>query len=126
MIEICTREDGQGAEIDLCERCGGVFFDFFDGEPGNLSRSLVDLQQTPVIRATADQPARCPDCDRPMTLTRYMERGPVLRRCDSCVGVFVNHDQIEAMASFVAEERPEDDGDRRGLFRRICGLFTSD
>jgi Zn-finger nucleic acid-binding protein len=97
--------ESQTAEIDLCTRCGGVFLEFFDGEPSMLAHGMLALavDTAPAPRAGDVLRATCPDCGVEMRELRYMEQklGPVVFRCDACMAVFANHDQIRRLASFL-------------------------
>jgi Zn-finger nucleic acid-binding protein len=122
MTEIKTQDEG--VEIDLCDHCGGAYFDFFDGEPGNLSRSLVEIHRFPTVNSLTKRPFTCPDCGSAMAQMRYLETGPPVHRCDNCVGVFIDADQIEPLSSFVPEEEPEEE--QGSMLQRLKRLLFSD
>ena len=46
MRQVMLRQMKGGNGVDLCDHCGGVFLEFFDGEPSSLSKELRQhLQQ---------------------------------------------------------------------------------
>ncbi len=95
------RAKGQGA-VDLCDQCGGVFLEFFDGEPVDLSRGVVEhVKRFAVASGPGDQlDGVCPDCQKSMVVQRYLEQGPRIARCDGCMAIFATSEQVRALASF--------------------------
>lgn len=87
----------QQVELDACIRCGGVFLDYFDGEPAAIAAELRDAVRP---RARIEAPVTCTDCDVSMELQRYMETGPELFRCTACMAAFVTPEQLGALARF--------------------------
>lgn len=98
---------GGDAEVEICNRCGGVFLEFFDGEPGELSRSLLahDGHEAALPRAPPAAVA-CPDCGVPMAELRYLDVGPRVSRCDACMAVFATRQQLRELADFRPPEQP--------------------
>jgi hypothetical protein len=88
------------AEIDRCTACGGMFLEFFDGEPGAIARGLESRGD--VVRA-GTRPSEgdglmCPDCEQPMVLRAYLDQGPELPRCEGCLALFLTPETREQMA----------------------------
>lgn len=104
---------GESAEVDLCELCGGVFIEFFDGEPASVALGVQALVHEAPIAPSRAWPERagCPDCGVPMRAMRYMdgEEGPPVFRCDSCMALFVGHGQLGELADY-AETLFESEG----------------
>jgi Zn-finger nucleic acid-binding protein len=95
------------AEIDRCARCGGVFLEFFDGEPSALSRGLEGRTElAPAGGAAADGELACPDCGAVMVRAPYLGHGPALPRCGSCLAVFLTPAQREALAALALPPEP--------------------
>ena len=116
------RDDHESAEVDLCSRCGGVFLDFFDGEPGDLARGVLahfrpgeDLMEIDPADLT------CPDCGTAMIPHRYMEQGPGIGRCDACMAAFATPAQLQQLADLIFSEEP--DGPRSLMQRLRDRLF---
>jgi len=108
----------ESAAVDVCDQCGGVFLEFFDGEPGSLARGVLEhLEQ--VSDAGESGTPTCPDCGLPMSSMRYMKTGPRLARCGNCMGVYVTARQLQPLAEFVP-------GVRRTLLQRLRGLIIHD
>ncbi len=110
---------GEVVEIDRCDQCGGTFLDFFDGEPIGIARDA--LEDAPARRAQApERPATCPDCDRAMVDRPYLDDGPMLARCDTCMAVFVSGERLEALAA--ARVKPLDE-EAPSWLQRLRALF---
>ena len=110
-----------GTEIDRCDRCGGTFLDFFDGEPIGLAGSALESapQRRPQL---PERPVTCPDCERPMVDRPYLDEGPLLARCDTCMAVFVSAERLEALASTTME--PLEEAAAPGWLERLRALFS--
>jgi hypothetical protein len=95
--------DGSKAGIDLCERCGSVFVEFFDGEPVEISRVLSGHL---AAAAAIERPAvlLCPDCQKEMVLRPYLDTGPEVARCESCLALFATPDDLRALCAIEVEE----------------------
>lgn len=115
MDEVPVRTDPHDAsaraEIDRCAGCGGLFLEFFDGEPSAISRGLrgrADLAET--RREPAPDRRVCPDCDAPMIRRAYLGQGPELARCDTCMAVFLTPAEAASLAQLVLEpEAPREE-----------------
>ncbi len=122
MAELPVPTGGQEpTTVDVCESCGGMYLDYFDGEPSAIARALIgELKETGLQRPPLEEPPRCPGCSRDMNLLEYLEDdGPPLYRCSGCLAVFATPEQRRAIAEFVATADPEP-----SVFRRIWrGLF---
>jgi len=105
MHEVLVANAGEGAAVDLCSGCGGVFFDFFDGEPSDLSNLLVKDRRPAARRPPVE--AECAACGVPMLPHRYLEDGPLVFRCGACLGLFATSDNLRALAGYSSspEER---------------------
>lgn len=96
------------AEIDRCGGCGGMFLEFFDGEPSAISRGLAERTElTPSARPASGDAISCPDCEAPMIRRAYLERGPELLRCDTCLAVFLRPWEVARLAALELEPRAE-------------------
>jgi hypothetical protein len=97
---------GRGG-VDVCDRCGGVFLDFFDGEPALLSREItLHLERFQMPFKPGSAPLRCPDCERSMDVHPYLNDGPNIARCNRCLAMFATPEQIRALATFDFIEDP--------------------
>ncbi len=120
-------EDGSRSELELCTRCGGIFLDFLDGEPGNISRRLVEQPlETDARQAEQQDPAAatgvCPVCRLQMEPGHYLEQGPLVLRCPGCAGMFASREQVQALADYYPD--PELEPQHASLLERIRGLFS--
>jgi Zn-finger nucleic acid-binding protein len=83
-------------EADVCSKCGGVFLEFFDGEPSAVSRRMMKRPKRTTGLLMPD--AACPDCSTPMTRKPYLGHGPEIARCDECLAVFISEGELPALA----------------------------
>jgi hypothetical protein len=114
------RDTSARAEIDRCGRCGGVFLEFFDGEPGALSRGLG--AHPDARRDGAERPAGalvCPDGEAPMIDAPYLGHGPAVPRCETCLAVFLSPTQRAALAALRLPP-PEEDAEPGWVERLVA------
>jgi Zn-finger nucleic acid-binding protein len=120
MSEVAVPVSGnESARVDHCEQCGGVFLEFFDGDPGDLSRGVLER----MLKHSGDHlraNPRCPDCEIPMVQSRYLDTGPAVSRCGRCMGVFATLSQLRAVASYSDTEQPEPEP---SLLQRLRSFF---
>ncbi len=114
---------GEQAKIDHCPQCGGVFLEFFDGDPGELSRGTLErlVDQDSDAADVAHETATCPECGNFMPLLRYLEQGPTIFRCEGCMAIFASHPQLRALAAYVEPANPEEPP---SLLERLKALFS--
>jgi hypothetical protein len=104
MREILCEPPGESAWVDVCDSCGGVFIEFFDGESSAIARDLV--KSAPLRAGTSvDSEAKpiCPECAIPMHTGSYLGDGPEIERCGGCASLFMTRDGLEAMADYRAK-----------------------
>lgn len=110
------------AEVDLCAVCGGVFLEFFDGEPGDLARGVLrHLAAAHRQPREAAGPLTCPDCGTHMAPRPYLDLGPDVGRCDSCLAVFATPPQLRQLAKMVLSDASA----APSFFNRLANLFRS-
>lgn len=97
----------QAVLVDVCDRCGCVFLEYFDGEPGALARALIHGPEEPADGLAVAERLLCPDCELPFELRRYLEEGPHLHRCGACLAVFATPSQLRELADHRVPEPPE-------------------
>lgn len=104
MRQVALRSMRGRGGVDLCDRCGGVFLEFFDGEPSALSKEIKQhLQHTETQHRAPlghGDPLACPDCERTMDVHPYLDEGPHIARCNRCMAVFATPEQILALSAF--------------------------
>ena len=112
----------QGTVVDMCEPCGWVFIEYFDGEPTSVARTMVRERLSPPDRSGAwRQAPACPECQCGLDLLAYLDRGPLVYRCTQCMAVLATAEQIEALARFEEIDHPEQ---KSGLFDLLRRLFS--
>jgi|GEM_PF-927672 len=116
----------QESTVDLCDHCGGVWFDWYDGDTPSLAREVDALERLPEGRPAGGQLA-CPRCSVDLVDESFQGKGPPVLRCASCQGVFVPRSAIALVAALadVPDEGERDAsfwGRLMAFFRRISGL----
>jgi Zn-finger nucleic acid-binding protein len=86
------------AEADICAKCGGIFLEFFDGEPSAISRGMIKRRELDRKGAAHEGALTCPDCDSPMVRKAYLGQGPSLARCEQCMAAFLAPDEVAVLA----------------------------
>ena len=112
----------QNIVVDVCEPCGWVLIEYFDGEPTHVARAMAEAELAPPARSMASPPESpmCPECQKPFQLLPYLEDGPAVFRCTQCLAVLASADQISALAAFTHDPHDEEQG---GLFAFLRRLF---
>lgn len=144
--ELMSNEAVRGdTEIDVCGSCGGLWLDWFDGEPRQVaseivSQNIVGRPSAPdAIRNEARAIGACPRCAKQLVSERYtFERkkgdAPVvtdaqMMRCEDCAGVFVSRTAAEALAALPADEppppsdKPRPEGSWTSMLSKLRKLF---
>jgi hypothetical protein len=86
------------ATINVCDGCRAVWFDWFDGESSALATHLdAESHRAPSLRDPA-----CPRDGAPLTEQPYLDSGPRVWRCHTCLGLFAPRDRIAALQAFHA------------------------
>src|SRR5688572_790801 len=84
--------------VDVCHACGGVWFDWFDGEATALSRTL-DVGRAEDGRLHPRAP-RCPRDGGGLVAQPYLDSGPPVLRCPDCMGLFADRTTIRSLQDF--------------------------
>jgi hypothetical protein len=109
------------AEVDVCDACGALWIDWFDGDISTLAAEAeaarVDRGEPSPIRANAVEPrgsGHCPRCTRPLTPESYrfhdaapdeLVRDVDLLRCPECAGSFVPRSSAHLLLDRVSTPR---------------------
>jgi Zn-finger nucleic acid-binding protein len=114
--------------IDVCENCGGVWLDWFDGEAPELARQAAPLPSIDVAPPPLSRQA-CPRCVAPLRHELFLGRGPGVFRCADCMGLFVpraSFDDLLEIEPTHADEPPPSEHPRgwpARMLARIRGLL---
>ena len=88
------------AIIDVCDACGGIWVDWFDGDLVTMVRSAHIVASGGIPDRRGD--ATCPRCRSALSWEHYQEgRGEVLR-CSDCAGAFVPRTSVPAIVALAA------------------------
>lgn len=122
--EPMTIEGLDGADVDVCNACGGIWIDWFDGEiravaRETLAKDLVGRPSASDARNEARAVGACPRCTRQLVHERYVVRaepaaiatGAELLRCEECAGAFVSRDSAALLATLPLDEAPRSERD---------------
>ena len=111
--------DAKGTSVDVCPACGGLWLDWFDGDPVRLARRVAD---EPRVQQAKHEEGRCPRCLVPLAPEEFREVGPQVYRCGQCFGLFVPGAAVELLAAQRAE--PEATSDPKGsLWDSLATIF---
>lgn len=114
--------EGAGATIDLCNKCGGVWLDWEDGDFTALAREVPPTAAREIPR---NGPGACPRCRRPLAVEVFRDTAEVLR-CAECAGAFVPYASIGKIAeSTPADARDEQGQDEGGVWVRVARRLRS-
>ena len=131
---VCKKElkgiSCEGQEIDLCLKCGGVWFD--NGELLNVVKSLISKNEVTsqtiqeaygskiISRDEFDQIQRkCPRCNIHMKIVNYCYDSNIfLDQCESCQGVWCDKGEIKAVAKYI-KGNPNIDSDSKAIVADI-------
>ena len=115
------------AEVDVCDACGGIWLDWFDGEVRVLATETLRVSSTDVQASDHDRKSNeplavgaCPRCTKQLVPERYIMSAPLSRdggvvtkptgaellRCEDCMGSFVTRASAEVLAFLSASDEP--------------------
>lgn len=108
--EAMSVEQVEGGDIDVCGACGGVWLDWFDGEPRAIATKVVEAgvvgrpSSPDSLRAQERAIGACPRCTTQLVSERLADARVL--RCESCAGSFVSREAAETLAALPADEPP--------------------
>lgn len=70
---------------------------------------------------TPDRDPPCPACGVAMARLRYLDEGPRVWRCNTCMALFATQEQLEKLAAFRPKHEPDDPPT---LLDRLRSLFS--
>lgn len=103
----------ENQEVDVCQSCGGVWFDkeeLFNVVDGLLSKNLIEpesvkeaYEKRAVASRNVEQSARyCPRCKEALEVFNYSYDSNVfLDRCPSCQGIWADRKELEAVGKYL-------------------------
>ncbi len=121
-------EPTQSAEVDVCDACGGMWVDWFDGDVHSIAieaeiarvergTPLPSRSGLPPALADKHDPKRCPRCSQNLAAELYrfadarehedaLVAGVELFRCSDCAGAFVPRGSAHLLLDRVKEGPP--------------------
>src|SRR5262245_17417627 len=110
-------------DVDVCEVCRGVWFDWFDGEAGALASKM------PLVAGAAPHGragGACPRDGEQLVTQPYLDSGPNVERCPTCLGLFARREVIPMLAVFhrTMPEKPPEPLHRESLLARLWHAFA--
>ncbi len=88
----------QDARLDVCGNCGGVWIDWFDGDPVRAVRGVGTVRH-PASPVATDTRLQCPRCHVPLETESFRDEGPGVFRCNQCYGLHVPSESFHALAA---------------------------
>ncbi|HEY8076037.1 MAG TPA: zf-TFIIB domain-containing protein [Labilithrix sp.] len=107
--EAMSVEPIEGGDVDLCGACGGIWIDWFDGDPRAIATKVVEAglvgrpSAADALRAQEIAIGACPRCNVQLVAERLQASGSRLQatrvmRCEACAGCFVSREAAEEIA----------------------------
>lgn len=125
------------AAPQVCDACGGLWIDWFDGEVHVIAveQEVVRVERgtplPPRPREPSRGPGSCPRCQRALVTELYpfadvdddeLVGGVDLLRCPECAGAFVPRGSAHLLLERVREKRTQSPLSAiRGLVRQVLG-----
>ena len=80
-----------------CGACAAIWVAWWGGEPSGIARTVpARLGHAPSGRRASD----CPIDGTAMVERAYLDSGPVVERCPTCLGLFARREQVAELAAF--------------------------
>jgi Zn-finger nucleic acid-binding protein len=109
--------------VDRCLGCHGVWFDWFKGETSAIA---TQLRRVVAAMPRARSGGSCPRDGARLVEQPYLDAGPRVDRCPTCMGLFASDDQVDALRAF-HERMPESSPEpieRTSLLQRLWHAFA--
>ena len=90
-----------------CGACAAIWVAWWGGEPSGIARTVLPR---PPQASWVQRGARCPIDDAELVDRPYLDSGPVVARCPTCLGLFARREQVSELAAFherIPLEAPE-------------------
>jgi Zn-finger nucleic acid-binding protein len=119
---VSSRTPPNDLEVERCQTCLGVWFDWFDGETSALAHALPHAE---VDARASRRGGSCPRDGAQLHTQPYLDVGPRVDRCPECLGLFAGRAQLAQLADFhtrMPEASPEPI-ERTSLLARLWYAF---
>jgi hypothetical protein len=80
-----------------CGACHGIWVDWWDGEASGLARRVPPRDGA---APTGKRGGACPRDGASLVDRPYLDSGPVVERCPTCLGLFARREQVPELAAF--------------------------
>ena len=80
-----------------CPTCRGIWVDWWHGEASGIARTVPPH---PGPTPGGHKGGACPRDGTALVDRAYLDSGPVVERCPTCLGLFARRDQIVPLAAF--------------------------
>ena len=103
------------AEIDVCDACGGLWLDWFDGEPHAVAAEVEEVRSGTPIPPINTSEKHCPRCTKVLApeLLRWLDArdeewvtGVEVFRCGECAGSFIPRSSAHLLHARSNEVQP--------------------
>ena len=95
MVE--RRRPGDDESYCECDACRGIWVDWWDGEASGIARTVP---AHPSATPGGQKGGACPRDGTPLIDRPYLDAGPVVERCPTCLGLFARREQVRPLAEF--------------------------
>jgi Zn-finger nucleic acid-binding protein len=118
-----VRVGSEQVMVAVCDACRGVWIDWFAGEPSELASAIPILDgAAPVGR----HGGACPRDGARLVAQPYLDAGPQVERCPTCLGLFAERARLPELRAFHSRmpELPPDPIHRESLLARLWHAFA--
>jgi hypothetical protein len=98
------REHGGEVRYHECTGCFGIWLDWWSGEPSGLARLVPPHDAGGPV---GKRGGACPRDGDSLVPRAYLDAGPVVERCPTCLGLFAPRAKVPLLAAF-HERMPAD------------------
>lgn len=116
-------------EVDICEKCGGIWFDKNElGHATKISQKEILeltnlLENTNQVEKFEDVEINCPKCDIPMTKYRYMYTSNIyIDSCEKCEGIWIDKGELIQIINYLEESSKIDPEKEAAILKKISQI----
>lgn len=99
----CRALDGDGdgdGEFEECTSCHAIWLDWWRGEASGLARNVPPLGVGSPGAPAGRRGGACPRDGTALVERPYLDSGPVVERCPTCLGLFARRELVAPLAAF--------------------------
>ncbi|MFN4219383.1 MAG: zf-TFIIB domain-containing protein [bacterium] len=118
----------ENIEIDICENCGGIWFDKSElGQAVKISseeiQKLTNILENTNQVEKEDVELNCPRCDIPMMKYRYMYTSNIyIDSCEKCEGIWIDKGELIQIINYLEESSKIDPEKEAAILQKISQI----